>query len=68
MNRKEVSKVILAEYISEDGSIRGKLIDCTMEEFISFDESKDLTDTLIRYIEISSDDVIETLRKEYLSV
>lgn len=68
MNRKEVSKVILAEYISEDGSIKGKLIDCTMREFISFNESKDLMDTLIRYIEISSDDVIETLRKEYLSV
>lgn len=60
--------MILAEYISEDGSIRGKLVNCTMREFISFNESKDLMDTLIRYIEISSDDVIETLRKEYLSV
>ncbi len=60
--------MILAEYISEDGSVRGKLVNCTMREFISFFESKDLMDTLIRYIEISLDDVIETLRKEYLSV
>lgn len=60
--------MILAEYISEDGKVYGKLIDCTMREFISFNESKDLMDTVIRYIEISSDDIVEVLRKEYFSV
>ena len=61
--------MILAEYVSEDGSVRVKLVNCTMREFISFNESKKyLMDTLIRYTEISLDDVIETLRKEYLSV
>ena len=60
--------MILAEYISEDGKVYGKLIDCTMREFISFNESKDLMETVVRYIEISSDDIVEVLRKEYLSV
>lgn len=60
--------MILAEYISEDGKVYGKLIDCTMREFISFNESKNLMETVLRYIEISSDDIVEVLRKEYLSV
>ena len=60
--------MILAEYISEDGKVYGKLIDCTMREFISFNESKDLMETVVRYIEISSDDIVEVLRKEYLNV
>ena len=60
--------MILAEYISEDGKVYGKLINCTMREFISFNESKNLMETVLRYIEISSDDIVEVLRKEYLSV
>ena len=60
--------MILAEYISEDGKVYGKLIDCTMREFISFNESKNLMETVLRYTEISSDDIVEVLRKEYLSV
>ena len=68
MNGKEVRKVILAEYVSEDGSVRGKLINCTMREFIRFNESRNTNDKLLRYIELSSEDIIETLRKEYLSV
>ena len=32
--------MILAEYVSEDGKVYGKLINCTMREFISFNESK----------------------------
>ena len=60
--------MILAEYISEDGKVYGKLINCTMREFISFNESKNLMETVLRYIEISSDDIVEVLRKEYLNV
>ena len=60
--------MILAEYVSEDGKVYGKLINCTMREFISFNESKNLMETVLRYIEISSDDIVEVLRKEYLNV